>query len=363
VRCERGAGHVDSVALGSARELSDLGPIWRPVAPRPVRLPRTWRDVVTLRGVTVIDEALVIEPGTLVRLDADASLVLRGQVLARGTAQAPIRFAPLGDQPWGALALQGQGANGSRFSHCQWRDGSGYKTDLFEYSAMLSLHDVRDVHLEHCELRDSRIVDDMLHTVYADVDIDACTFAGALADAVDLDNSAATFTRCTFTLAGNDGLDLMTSSALVVDCIFERCGDKGISVGESSRALVVRPKIMQCNFGVQSKDKAFVALFAAELTGNKGALDAYQKNWRYGGGGRVFAYGCRLHGNGKLATADKESFILLRGCMLDGAVTPSPGRIVVDGSPGLGAWRRDEEERRALREVEARRPDVLRVGD
>ncbi len=356
VRCERGGGAFESAVPGTPRELVDLGDVWRPVEPRAVRLPRVWRGRVELAGVTVIDDPLVIEPGTVVRLAPAASLVLRQRVLARGTAAAPIRFEPTDDKPWGVIALQGQDASGSQFVHCELRDGSGYKTPLFEYSAMLSIHDVRDVLLSHCHLRDSRIVDDMLHTVYADLRVTDCSFTGALADAVDLDISHATFERCTFEKSGNDGLDLMTASALVVDCIFRGCGDKGISVGEDSRLLAVRPKMVQCNFGVQSKDDSTAALIHAELFENKVAIDAYKKNWRYGHGGRVFAYNSSLLRNGKTATADKDSRVLLRDCQVDVA-PPTAGQVVVDGHATAGPVRRDADESALLRHLEVQRDD------
>jgi hypothetical protein len=355
VRCERGEGRFESAVEVPAQPI-DLGALFAVVEPRPLVPPRSWRGQVDLAGVTTIDAPLVIEPGTVVRLAADASVVLRGRVLARGTESAPIRFEPAGEKPWGVVALQGQAASGSVLRHCEFVGGSGYKTPLFEYSAMLSVHDVREVLLDHCRLRDSKVVDDMLHTVYAELQVSDCQFLGAPFDAVDLDISQGVFERCLFERTGNDGLDLMTATALVVDCTFRSCGDKGISVGEDSRLLALRPKMLGCGFGVQAKDDSVATVVGGQLAGNECAVDAYKKNWRYGGGGRVFVYNSELAANKKAASADGDSAILLRDCRLDPPPPPTP-RVTVDGGPSAGPPRREPAEVHAVREAEALRRD------
>lgn len=310
VRCERGEGRLET-AIESPPQSVDLGKVFRVVEPRPLRVPQIWRERVELSGVTVVDVPLVIEAGTVVALAPDASLVLRQRLIARGRAAAPIRFEPAGKRPWGVVALQGPGTSGSVLQHCEFREGSGYKTPLFEYSAMLSIHDAQGVVLDHCRLRDSRVVDDMVHAVYSDLRVTDCEFVGAFADAVDLDISRAEFWRCLFQRSGNDGLDLMTSTVAVYDSTFRACGDKGISVGEGSRARAERCKMLGCVFGVQAKDDSEATLVQVEMVGNQCAVDAYKKNWRYGGGGRVVVQNSRFEQNGKVATADKDSEILL----------------------------------------------------
>lgn len=349
VRCGRGPKWTESAVPVSPCQL-DLGPMFAVVEPRPVQRPLVWSGRVELLGVTTLDVPLLIEPGSTIVLSPAASVVARARVLARGRPDAPIRFEPRGDQPWGAFALQGRGTDGSRFAHCEFRGGSGYKTPLFEYSAMLSVHDAHDVQLAHCQVRDGRIVDDMLHAVYAELQVEDCAFVGALADAVDLDISRASFDRCRFERNGNDGLDLMTSAVRVTDCSFRGCGDKGISVGEGSRVLALRPAMVGCGFGVQVKDGSVAALIAAELTGNRGAVDAYLKNWRYGAGGRVFVYNSRLGGNQTAATADRRSHVLLRDCAVEPPATTSAS-VRIEGTASAGPVRRDPADLEALRDL------------
>ncbi|MEZ5963719.1 MAG: CotH kinase family protein [Planctomycetota bacterium] len=343
VRCERGSSRLERAVEGAPQRL-DLGPMYRVVEPRPVVVPTVWRGEMAVDGVLEVATPLVIEPGTVVRLAPDASVVVRGRVLARGTEAAPIRFEPAGDAPWGVFALQGRGCDGSQFAHCAFREGSGYKTDLFEYSAMLSLHDAQGVVVEHCILHDSRVVDDMMHAVYAELTVRDCRFVASLEDAVDLDISQAAFERCAFERAGNDGLDLMTSRVQAVDCVFRACGDKGISVGEGTELQAERCTMQGCVFGVQVKDGSVASLAHLELVDNQGGIDAYKKNWRYGSGGRVFVYNSAFRGNRTVATADKESELRLRDCAFD--VTPlSSRRVLVDGNAIAGPVRRDPRDR------------------
>jgi hypothetical protein len=322
VQVERSDGSREHAVEAAPRAL-DLGPVWLPVGERAMPQPLSWSGLVELSGVTFVDQPLAIAPGTTLRLAPGASVVLRARVLALGTAAEPIRVEGRDATPWGVIALQGRGADGSVFRHCVLRAGSGLKTPLYEYSAMLSLHDVHGVVLEHCLLADSQEVDDMLHTVYATVRVCDCRFVGSRADAVDLDISSGVFERCTWERSGNDGIDLMTSTAEVIDCAFVASGDKGVSVGEGSRAFLQRCRLQDCNFGVQAKDGSVATLLDVEATGNQTAVDAYLKNWRYGAGGQVFVYGSRLRTNRNQAQADARSRVVFVDCTFEPTLAPS----------------------------------------
>ncbi len=256
---------------------------------QPVRRPLRWRGDVRIDGVQVIKEDLFIDPGTTVHLAAGASLILEGRLVAEGLPDQPIRFLPVagGEDPWGTLALRGHRADGSRLRHCRLEAGSGYKDDLAEYSAMLSIHDVHDVLIEDCLFRDNRIVDDMVHTVYADVVIRRSRFEGAPFDALDLDISRAVIQSSSFSANGNDAIDLMETEAVVLDSQLSGSGDKGISVGEGSRLWAINNVIEGNAIGVESKDTSIAVLANVTLRRNRQALHAYQKNWRYSTGGTI----------------------------------------------------------------------------
>lgn len=239
-----------------------------------------------IEGVRYINETLHIAAGTLVELAPGASLIIQGRLLAEGTTASPIRFKGEKDasKPWGTVALRGENANGSRLEHCVFSGGSGLKEDLAEYSAMLSIHHVADLQIDHCLFQDSQLVDDMVHAVYSDLQIRNSRFERSLSDALDIDISRAVIRDSTFIDSGNDAIDLMQSEGVVVNSTLEGSGDKGISVGEGSHLLSFNNRIISNAIGVETKDTSTSVLANTTLQGNEQALHAYSKNWRYGGG-------------------------------------------------------------------------------
>ena len=287
---------------------------------QPFREPEVWQDEVRIEGVRRIHGDLVIRPGTTVQLGPGASLVVYGQLLAQGEEGRPIRFIPArsGESPWGVVALQGRGASGSRLSFCEFTGGSGLEGDLFEYSGMLSIHDVDDVRVSNCRFRDNRLVDDMVHAVYSSITFSDCMFEGAFADALDLDICTAVIERCAFHESGNDALDLMTSEVVVRDSLLRASADKGISVGERSHLFAFNDRMAGNVIGVQSKDASVAVLYNVDLQGNQKALDAYKKNWQYGTGGKIRLYKGNVAGNMELFTADEDSYIWVYDSYVEG---------------------------------------------
>ena len=313
--------YMDTLDFDEGKELesADFGQLYAPVAAYPLPDPVIWSGTVTFAGHQILKDDLIIQPGTTVRFAPDATLVLKGRLLAEGTPERPIRFlSQQADQsPWGAIVLMGQGANGSRLTHCEMAGGSGRKGDLFEYSAMFSVHDVKDVSVQDCLFRDNRVVDDMVHTVYADIRFERTRFKNAFADALDLDISEAVIIDSRFDNSGNDAVDLMTTRAHVVGSIFVGNGDKGISVGENSQLCAVNNRLVGNAIGVESKDRSTAVLFNHSFVDNKIALHAYKKNWRYGGGGRIFITKSVIFGSEEVAAAKKESAIHLFDSYVD----------------------------------------------
>ncbi len=301
--------------------------LYAPVAITPVPEPITWSGEVTLEGHQILDRPLVIEPGTIVNLTPGATLVLKHRLTAKGTREAPIRFVPARSEqePWGAIVLSGRGADGSTLSHCEMAGGSGLKGDLFEYSAMLSIHDVKDVVISDCQFRDNHVVDDMVHTVYTDIRFERVLFKNALSDALDLDISTASISDSQFENSGNDAVDLMTTQASITGSHFNNNGDKGISVGENSQLYAVNNTLKGNLIGVQSKDRSTAVLLNHTLKDNKTGLHAYKKNWRYGDGGVIFLGKSTVSGDGISASAQKHSAIQIFDSYLE---TPPEGKRV-----------------------------------
>jgi len=293
-----------------------------------------WNDNIVVQGTRQVEADLIIRPGTTIRLEPAANLIISGRLLVQGVAAQPVRFLPLkeGQEPWGVVALKGQGANSSELRHAIFKGGSGFKGDLFEYSGMVSIHDVDDALLDNCKFMDNNLVDDMVHIVYADATFKGCVFERSLMDALDIDISTARVESCHFVESGNDALDLMDSQVTVTDTILEKSGDKGISVGEGSRLLAINDHIKNNEIGIQVKDGSNAALYNLDFVGNKLALDAYKKNWRYGSGGKVLVDKNYFDSNKKVVAADNKSRIHV----YDSYINPLPAehkkRIVLDSS-------------------------------
>ena len=322
----RGLGWIPAEAVDSITP-TVFSQLYAPVAVNTVPEPMTWSGEVTLEGHQILDQPLIIEPGTTVNLTPGATLVLKHRLTAIGTREAPIRFVPARSEqePWGAVVLSGRGADGSTLSHCEMAGGSGLKGDLFEYSAMLSIHDVKDVVISDCQFRDNHVVDDMVHTVYADIHFERVLFKNALSDALDLDISTANISDSHFENSGNDAVDLMTTQASITGSHFNNNGDKGISVGENSQLYAVNNTLQGNLIGVQSKDRSTAVLLNQTFTNNKTALHTYKKNWRYGDGGVIFLGKSTVSGDGISASAEKHSAIQIFDSYLE---TPPEGKRV-----------------------------------
>ncbi len=264
---------------------------------------------------TVYHQPVHIKAGTNFLIAGNSSLKFLGQVTAIGTAEQPITFKPKDHKtPWNAVVIKDQGANGSTFKHCEFVGGSGDKGALFEYTAMLSIHNVRDIAFEHCGFYDSKITDDMIHVIYSEASFSHSVFVRSLADAVDADISELTISHCEFIDNGNDSIDLMTARAVVHNTRFLRSADKGISIGEGSQLLAYNNTIIDSEIGMQSKDTSLAYIYDTTFIGNNTAVDAYHKNWRYSEGGQITLENCHLERNIEHATVGKKSTITLNNC-------------------------------------------------
>ncbi len=314
--------------------------MYRIASDRPARGPSVWSGNVEIASVVEIDDDLVIRPGTTVKFAPGAAIILRGRLHAAGTVEEPIRFVPAepGQAPWGTFALKGPGADGSILRCCLFEGGSGVKQPLQEYSSMFSIHDVDRVTVTWCLFRDNQVVDDQVHGVYCSVRFVNCIFMNAPFDAVDLDISRGEFIQCRFQGNGNDSMDLMTSEAFAVACHYIGSGDKGISVGEDTRALVMNSRFVGNQIGIQAKDRSVAVLHNVDMMGNRVAMDAYKKNWRYGGGGMTFVYKSHF-GADQAITLDRYSDTAIFDSYVDRSIALDP-RVelrVVDSQTMRGA--------------------------
>jgi hypothetical protein len=279
----------------------------------PVDEVEVWKGRINISGVRVVDTPVIIRPGTRIQMQPGANVIFREKVLSLGEEGNPVVFTSpdIEGEPWGTVALKGRGTDDSFLTHTHFIHGSGYKDHLFEYSSMFSVHDTMGVIVDNCFFKDSKVVDDMVHVVYADVEIRNSTFENSLSDALDVDISSARLIDNIFINSGNDAIDLMTSTAVVTGTEITGSLDKAISVGEGSTLLALDNYFANNNIGVQSKDGSMAMIYNTDFVSNNIAIDAYKKNWRYDSGGDLFLSKSILRENKEGITADKHSGILV----------------------------------------------------
>ncbi|MFQ5690913.1 MAG: CotH kinase family protein, partial [Gemmatimonadota bacterium] len=289
---------------------------WSPWRSAPPASPRTIRlsgDVHLSQTLELrAGELLLISPGTRLRLDPDVSILSHGRIEARGTATLPIRFLPAREgKPWGTLALQGPGADGSRFTYTEFTGGGGAVLERVPYTGMVSVHRARDVRFEHSRFVDNLRSDDAFHAVHARVSITDGVFLRANSDAIDFDYSDGEIRDCRIESARNDGIDLMGSSPRIVRNQLLGNSDKGISVGEESAPLIVGNRISGSPRGVEVKDGSRPILLHDEITGNGIGVLEQVKIWRYGAGGRAILAYTRVAGNDRNLKSDASSTLTI----------------------------------------------------
>ncbi len=297
-----------------------------------VRLPETLR--------LSEQDTLVIAAGTTITLDPDVSIIARGLVLAEGTAARPIEFvASRLDLPWGTLALQGGGADGSRLTHARFVRGGGGREGRIDYKGMVSIHRARDVRLTNVTFEDNMRSDDALNVVHAEVFVSGCIFRRANGDAIDYDYSEGTIERCTFEDARNDAIDLMTSSPLIRSNRILRSSDKGISIGESSHPLVVDNHIADGGRGIEIKDRSFPVILHNTIEGNEIGVLSGAKNWRYAAGGSGLLALSRVSGNVTELERDAVSTLSIIDSPVGTGPAPATGEppLWVHAAHGLGS--------------------------
>lgn len=276
-----------------------------------------WTGNIELSGFTLINQDLTIKPGTTITLNKGATIKVLGKVQALGTLNNPIIIKSKDkNTPWGAFTLQGPKANGSTFRHCFFSGGSGDKGNLYEYTAMLSIHNVSNLLIDNCEFSDSKRTDDMVHMVYSKAIIRNSKFINSNLDALDVDMSSITITGSQFIDSGNDAVDLMGSKAIISNTTFSHSVDKGISIGEESHLFSTNNFFSNNGIAVQSKDSSLAYIYNTTFDSNKQAVHAYHKNWRYSRGGMIFVDSSTFKLNNSYFSASKKSRIVINNCNL-----------------------------------------------
>ncbi|MDF1839655.1 MAG: CotH kinase family protein, partial [Planctomycetota bacterium] len=91
VRGTRGQSKIHGKRISDPGDLPAMGELFDRVAPERNAQPLIWSGRVSVAGVQFLDRDLILRPGTELRLEPGASLIVRGRVQAEGTSEQPIR--------------------------------------------------------------------------------------------------------------------------------------------------------------------------------------------------------------------------------------------------------------------------------
>lgn len=235
-------------------------------------------------------ETVTVRAGTRLLMGPGASLVFLGKVTFAGERHRPIEVAPVGALPWGGIAIQGPGTQGSSLSHVTITRGTRPVWRSVPYPAMVDIHHTRDVSIDGCRFAQNGTGTDTLHVAYVDhLLVEDTSFVNVPGDAFDLEYSSAELRRLRMVNMGDEALDLMGSRVLLSDSVLLDARGNGISSGEESQVNVKNTLIAETNVAVLAKNASVVALSGSVLYKNGTGVRTYQRTVRYAGDSEVNA--------------------------------------------------------------------------
>ena len=300
----------------AAHDLGDAPPADRPIALPPAPTVEAWLaahphldfrqtaagQLSLRRGAYRLSEHLVlprgynlrIESGADLQLGAGVVLLVRGGLTISGSEDQPVTIRPIeAGQPFGALAVVGDGSQRTEVNYLELSGGSDAWMDGAQFAGALSIHYQDRVSVSHTTIRDNRGADG-LSIKYAAGAVADSSFTGNRDDQVDLEyfDGIVRGSRFESAPAGDpngDGLDLRGSRVVVVNNELTGAADKAASVGEESEALFVSNRFGHSAIGVAVKDLSTAYLYDNRFEENRRDVRAYMKKPFFGGGRVVFA--------------------------------------------------------------------------
>lgn len=198
----------------------------------------------------VIHGNLFIEPGVRLNFAKDASLIIQGNITAKGTKKSPIYMQPI-DESWGGLYVY-NASKLSELSNVVIKNTSGVNKGILSltggtvfYASNVNLTDV---------LFEGTIAEDALNIINSKYFIGSTSFEKTRSDAFDSDYSNGEINNIDFSDVGGDGLDLSGSEVIVNNFRAINVKDKAISAGEKSILYIQDFYAKNVGVAIASKD-------------------------------------------------------------------------------------------------------------
>ena len=232
--------------------------------------------------------SVIIEPGSILIFEENATFTSHARVLALGTSEKPIIFKAMHTKWPGLLifnATQKSTFNHAKFSDCHGV-GTGPNPDGVSRNGWTMTGGINiynsDVSFNKCNFSQFQ-TEDALNIISSNFNLDGCDFSETFSDAFDGDFVSGSITDCRFSNIFGDGVDVSGSHVKLSDCEFYDIKDKAISVGEGSHVDVSTCKIDNVSFGLVSKDLSVTKASNITITDAKtAAFAAFQKKNSFG---------------------------------------------------------------------------------
>ncbi|OGV44735.1 MAG: hypothetical protein A2X46_16485 [Lentisphaerae bacterium GWF2_57_35] len=319
--------------------------------------------VVTETLLVAPGATLRIEPGVIVRVHSNASLIVKGSLHAEGAGDRPITFTSLApDGAWPGLAFLGSRvfdhltATGT-LAHCLFENAAHPSLDPHDLPAAISAQFVV-LSASNCTFR--QIAGAVLRPCDSVVRIVGCTFSNCGeavnvvqcdaeikgnrmtmirqgADAIDVDLEwsgvgwkPALVENNIVSDCSGDGIDLGSSAANVRGNLVRNCADKGISVGEGSNARIENNVVLHCRVGVAVKDSSAPVIANNTIFGCRTGVSCYEKDLGVGGA-RGHVVNTIIWACGRSVGMDELSLLDVRHSIVEGPfLWPGEGNLTND---------------------------------
>ncbi|MCK5019637.1 MAG: CotH kinase family protein [Candidatus Peribacteraceae bacterium] len=261
-------------SYASREDFLNRYPFFRPEGENGVYLSGNY----TIQGTVVVPTNIIfrIEPGTVIRMGKDASILSYSSVNMIGSQGRPIVIEPENEnEPWGVFAV----LNAKEPSKVKWINASGGGEATIngtKFSGMIAFHNSPVTILD--SVIQKATGDDGLNLKYVYVDINRVRFEENAFDGLDIDMAlSGVIENSLFINNGNDGIDISGSPLVIRNTEIEGSSDKCISVGEQSTPLIYDTTVRNCHYGLAVKDDSHAKVERMLFEKNDIAIGAYIK--------------------------------------------------------------------------------------
>ena len=241
------------------------------------------QGVYELREDVEVSEGLVtvISEGTTFLLDSGVNFCVKGDLVIRGTSDAPVQVKNLKDGvPFGCfISISNALVNTVLIDYLNVEGGGSTYYNGRLFTGQFAIYGA-NVSISNSSFKKSN-ADDGLNVKYGKVNLDNCVFEDNLADQIDMDFCMVKVNDCSFKPskidANGDGVDVSGSYGIVTGSTFTGFLDKGFSIGEFSRVFLKENNLISNSNGIVAKDQSHVYSCNNSFDGNESNYKWYIK--------------------------------------------------------------------------------------